>query len=205
MIAVMTDEQRQRPLERSDSRAVWRVMSARPRSRVSRVLSVGLIVLALSACSTEYHGPYSDIDDVLWRQIASFEDPFTSSLYQSSEDDPNALVDSLPGTSWDGTSESAERTNITDGGVVIYDVSSMSHETELSVFIASGPRADQLTGSENTYTGPSAVFTCYTLHVSANGGATLAINRVLLDECPSELVDTMPDDAAFASGEVFDG
>jgi len=159
----------------------------------------------LSACSTEYHGPYSDIDGVLWKQIASFEATFSSSVYQSIEDDPNALVDSLPGTSWDGSSESAESMNIADGGVVVYDLSPSGREVAFSVFISSGPRAEQIEGRERPYTGPSAVFTCYTLHVVPNAGGTLSTGRVILDECPVALVDMMPDDAAFASGEVFDG
>ena len=180
-------------------------MSARPRSRVSRAIAVGLLVLALSACSTEYHGPYSDIDDVLWRQVASFKDPFSNSLYRSSEDDLEALVGSLPVATWDGTPDSAAQLEIADGGLVMYDVSSSSHEAELSVFISSGSRADQLTGTEEPYTGPSAVFTCYSLHAYSYADATLSIDRVVLDECPRALVDTMPGDAAFASVEVFDG
>ena len=201
----MTHDQPQRSRARDNLDAVSSARWELHRHRVSRVFSVGLVVLSLSACSTEYHGPYSDIDGVLWRQIAGFKDPLSSSLYQSSEDDPKALVDSLPGTPWDGTPESAERLNIADGGVVMYDVSSTGHEADFSVFISSGPRADQIEASETTYTGPSAVFTCYTLHVYSTADATLSIDRVILDECPSALVDTMPDDAAFASGEVFDG
>jgi hypothetical protein len=201
----MTDEQRQRPRERSNSDAVSSVMWARRKCHASRAIAVALVVLVLGACSTEYHGPYSDIDGVLWRQVASFEDPFTSSVYQSWEDDPNALVESLPGTSWDGTSESAGRMNVADGGVVIYDVSSARHQADFSVFISSGLRAGQFMGAHETYTGPSAVFTCYKMHVYSNADATLAIDRIILDRCPSALVEAMPDDAAFASGDVFDG
>jgi hypothetical protein len=195
----MTDGQRQRPRERNSP--VW----ARRKSHASRAIAVALVVLASSACSTEYHGPYSDIDGVLWRQVAGFEDPFTDSVYQSRENDPNALVESLSGTSWDGTSESAERIHVADGGVVTYDVSSAAHEAAFSVFVSSGPRADQTAGRDETYTGPSAVFTCYRLHVYPYADATPAIDRIILDECPNALVEAMPDDAAFASGEVFDG
>jgi len=184
---------------------VSRIRSARLRSRISRAISLGLIALALSACSTEYHGPYSDIDDVLWKQITTFEDNFSHSVARSFQDDPIALADSLLGASWDGTAESAERMNIADGGVVVYDLSSTGHEIVFSVFVSSGPRAEQIEGRERTYTGPSAVFTCYTLHVAPNAGGTSSTGRVILDECPVALVDMMPDDAAFASGEVFDG
>lgn len=171
----------------------------------SRVLAAGLVALSLSACATEYHGPHSDIDSVLWMQVAGLEDPFLSGLHRAWEGDPQAFADSLPGARWDGTPDSVERLDIGDGGVVVYDVSPTRDGAEFSVFVSSGPRAEQIPGREKAYTGPSAVFTCSTVTVVAHADGTLSTRRTTLDGCPAPLVEALPDDAAFASAEVFDG
>lgn len=75
----------------------------------------------------------------------------------------------------------------------------------LSVFISSGPRTDGLTDEGHNYTGPSAVFTCYGINTHFRPGATPLVDRIIFDKCPTALVKTAPKDAAFASGEVFDG
>jgi hypothetical protein len=201
----MADDASQRSRARAGSNDPSSNTWAPSRSRLLQVIPLGLLVVSLAACSTEYHGYDSDIDGVLWRQVASFEDPFSLGIYQSREHDPTALIASLPGKKWDGTLESAERLDITEGGLVVYDESSSRDGADLSVFISSGPRPDQTQKRERTYSGPSAVFTCYSLHLHVEIGGTISKERVILDDCPDALVDKMPDDAAFASREVFDG
>lgn len=55
------------------------------------------------------------------------------------------------------------------------------------------------------YNGPSQVYTCYAVETEYDTSTTPSANRVILDECPQPLVELLPKDAAFASGEVFDG
>ena len=135
----MADDASQRSRARASSDDPSSNTWAPSRSRLSQAIPLGLLVVSLAACSTEYHGYDSDIDGVLWRQVASFEDPFSLGIYQSQEENPTALIASLPGTKWDGTLKSAERLDITEGGVVVYDESSSRDRADLSVFISSGP------------------------------------------------------------------
>lgn len=163
------------------------------------------ITLSLTGCHTEYIGYASGIDGTLWRQIASFEDPLSRSLYQPSVNESLGYLDSLPGDRWSGSAASTSDLNLRDGGVVLYDISSTDSAAEVSVFIGSGPRPDVLTDEGHLYNGPSQVFTCYRMEATFSRGEAPSVGRVTLNDCPAALVELMPEDAAFASGEVFDG
>ena len=163
------------------------------------------IALSLTGCHTEYNGYDSGIDGTLWRQIASLRDPLNRSLYQPSANEPVGYLDSLPGDRWSGSVASASDLDLRDGGVVLYDISSTDSAAELSVFIASGPRPDVPTDEGYRYNGPSQVFTCYRMEATFSRGVAPSVDRVTLDDCPAALVELMPEDAVFASGEVFDG
>ncbi|TFB59979.1 hypothetical protein [Cryobacterium sp. Sr3] len=89
--------------------------------------------------------------------------------------------------------------------MVLYDISSTDSAAEVSVFIASGPRPDVLTDDGQHYNGPSQVFTCYRVEAAFSSGAAPSVGRVTFDDCPAARVELMPEGAAFASGEVFDG
>ncbi|WP_430646729.1 hypothetical protein [Agromyces sp. GXS1127] len=168
---------------------------------------MAVLPVVLAGCRTEYRGYESGIDGVLWRQIASFEDPLSRSLYQPAVDDnePSAYLDAIEGLRWDRSETSATDLDFREGGVVIYGTSSTDTTAELSVFIASGPRPDVATDEGVQYTGPSTVFTCYGIKADFQPMARPSVDRIIFDECPSALVELLSEDAAFASGEVFDG
>ena len=163
--------------------------------------------LVLTGCRTEYHGHDSEIDGVLWRQIASFEDPLSRSLYRPAVNDnePPAYLDAIEGLRWDGSEASAAGLDLRKGGVVLYETSSTDTAAELSVFIASGPRPDVATDEGLKHTGPSTVFTCYGIKAEFQPSVLPSVDRIIFDDCPAALVKLLPEDAAFASGEVFDG
>ncbi|MBO0982706.1 hypothetical protein [Rathayibacter sp. SD072] len=170
-------------------------------STVASAIAVGATTLVLTGCGpTEYHGYESGIDGVLWRQIASFEDPLSFELYQPRVNEPEPYLAALSGTRWDGRASSVADIDLDAGGVVLYDLSSTPSSAEVSVFIASGPRSPIDDGAS-----PSEVYTCYRIETEFVGDPMPSAGRVLLDSCPEPLVSLLPEDAAFASGEVFDG
>lgn len=167
---------------------------------VASTVAVTAIAFLVSGCGpTEYRGYDSDIDGVLWRQIAAFEDPLSLELYQPLVNEPEPYLAALSGTRWDGEASTAAELDIDAGGVVLYDLSSTPTSANASVFIASGPR------SPADDRGPSEVYTCYRIETAFNGDPMPSAGRVLLDICPEPLVSLLAEDAAFASGEVFDG
>lgn len=180
-------------------------MSRARRRKWGAPVVVAGIALALTGCQTEYRGHDSGIDGTLWRQIASFEDPLSRSLYRPSVNGPVSYLDSLPGERWSGSGSSTFDLDLREGGVVLYDISSSDSSVELSVFIASGPRPDVPTDGGREHNGPTHVFTCYQVEAAFTPGVAATVRRVTFDDCPAALVEMMPDAAVFASGEVFDG
>lgn len=182
-------------------------MNPSRRRRIAAALAFALAAaVALSGCRPSANDRV--IDGVLWRQVASFEDPLSRQLYDPLGQDPLAndpatYLAVLGGARWDGTDSSAEDLSLGRGGVVLYDLSSTMSVAELSVFVASGPRADVPTDDGRPYFGPSAVFTCY--GVRAEFGAELAVQQTDFDECPAALVARLPGDATFVVGRAFDG
>jgi hypothetical protein len=173
--------------------------------RPAAVVSAALVAAALAGCTTEYHGYHSGIDGTLWRQIAAFEDPLSGSLYAPLANEPEAYLENFRGEHWDGSAESAAELDLARGGVVLYDTASTRSTADLSVFIASGHRPDVATDEGGSYGGPSAVYTCYVLHARFGAPSGAEVDREILQECPAALVELVPADSAFASGEVFDG
>lgn len=164
---------------------------------------VVVVALSSSGCRTEYRGYDSGIDGVLARQVASFEDPLSRDLYGSHASSPGPYLAALDGARWSGSAASAAELGLARGGVVLYDEASAESAAEVSVFIASGPRPDVPTDAGGPYYGPSTVYTCY--RVRAEFGQETTEERTEFDACPAALVKQLPADAAFASGEVFDG
>lgn len=170
------------------------------------VFGAAATLLCLTSCRTEYHGMYSGIDGVLWRQIAAFEDPLSRDLFRPDTADPAEYLEGLPGSRWDGSNSSAAGLEIgQQGGVVLYAASSTRATAAVSVFIASGDRPDVPTDDGTTYGGPSAIFTCYRIRARFDEFSAPSVTRILLERCPRALVARLPPDAAFASAEVFDG
>jgi hypothetical protein len=166
-------------------------------SIVALLVAVGL----LSGCSPiEYHGCDSGIDGTLARQIASFEDPMD--FHESSSREPLTYLAELGGDRWDGTASTLP--DLSEGAIVLYDVSAAESVAEFSVFISSGPRPDVPTDDGHDYSGPSQVYTCYGITTDL-GAEMLTVDRAIFTECPTALVNELPEDAAFASGDVFDG
>lgn len=75
---------------------------------------------------------------------------------------------------------------------------------DFSVFISSGPRPHVPTETGHDYAGPSQIYTCYGIAADF-GSAGLTADRTIYAKCPAELVNLLPEDSAFASGDVFDG
>ncbi|ROP44408.1 MULTISPECIES: hypothetical protein [unclassified Rathayibacter] len=168
---------------------------------VASTVAVGAIAFLASGCGpTEYRGYDSGIDGVLWRQIAAFEDPLSRELFSPRVNEPEPYLAALNGTRWDGEASTAAELDLDAGGVVLYDLSSTPTSATASVFIASGPRSPA-----DDSTGPSEVYTCYRIEIAFSGDPMPSAGRVLLDGCPEPLVSLLAEDAAFASGEVFDG
>ncbi|WP_107574236.1 hypothetical protein [Rathayibacter caricis] len=168
---------------------------------IASATAVGAAVLLLSGCGpTRYEGYESGIDDVLARQIMAFEDPLSSQLHQPQVDEPEPYLAALSGMRWDGKASTASDLDLSAGGVVLYDISSTPFSTDVSVFIASGPRSPDVDGAS-----PSEVYTCYRVEAEFTRDPMPSTGRTLLDDCPEPLVALLPEDAAFASGDVFDG
>jgi hypothetical protein len=91
----------------------------RAAKRNAMLLGVGLLVIQLVGCTTEYHGYNSGIDGALWRQIAAFEDPLSRSLFSPQTDDPASYLAALEGARWDGSMSTAADIDVTSGGVVL--------------------------------------------------------------------------------------
>lgn len=169
--------------------------------KVASTIPVGAIALLVAGCGpTEYHGYESGIDGVLWRQVAAFEDPLSFELLQPQVNEPDLYLAALSGSRWDGNTSSAAELDLDTGGIVLYDISSTPSSTDVSIFIASGPRSPTDDGA-----GPSEVYTCYRVEAAFSDDPMPTAGRVLLDSCPDPLVALLAEDAAFASGEVFDG
>lgn len=164
-----------------------------------------LATVSLTGCTLEYRGSGSGIDGVLWRQIAGFEDPLSERFYTAQSTEPGKYLADVGSTVWNGAASSVPDLALDDGGVALYDLSSTETTVKFSVFISSGPRADGPTDDGHTYSGPSGVFTCYSIDAQLGGNREPVIERLAFDDCPAALVETTPTDAAFASAEVFDG
>jgi len=168
---------------------------------IAHATTASAAALLLSGCGpTRYEGYESGIDDVLARQISAFEDPLSSQLLQPQVDEPEPYLAALSGMRWDGETSTASGLDLDAGGVVLYDISSTPFSTGVSVFIASGPRSPVVDGAS-----PSEVYTCYRVEAEFTRDPMPSTGRTLLDDCPEPLVALLPEDSAFASGDVFDG
>lgn len=183
----------------------WKVTVAQKHNLIVTIVFSLAGAMALTGCATEYHGYDSGIDGVLARQIATFEDPLSEDLFQPAENGPAAYLDALDGMRWDGSASSAADLELDRGGIVLYDTAATDSSAKVAVFISSGPRPAVPTDENRTYTGPSQVYTCYTVEADFGSEPMPSPDRVMLDDCPPLLVDLLPDDAAFASADVFDG
>lgn len=109
-------------------------------------LAVAVVVVAtagtVSSCAPEYRGYNSGIDAVLWRQVASFEDPLSARLYAAGTSGPTAYLETLEDPRWDGRSSSAANLDVDAGGVILYGISSTKSSAEVS---ASSPRVHDQT------------------------------------------------------------
>ncbi|GAA1845722.1 hypothetical protein GCM10009750_35000 [Agromyces salentinus] len=180
-------------------------MTTTPSANRRAFLVLAALPILLTGCRAEYHGHDSGIDGALWRQIASFEDALSWDLSQPSDGEPGAYLDGQEVPRWDGSEASAAALDLRSGGVAIYDVSSTDSAAGFSVFIASGPRPDIVTDEGRTYSGPSTVYTCYGIEAEFQSSAGPSADKTIFDDCPPTLVELLPEDAAFASGAVFDG
>lgn len=176
-------------------------MTALGARRQALVAALLVGAASLSGCGPiEYHGYDSGIDGVLWRQIASFEDPVN--FYEPSTRVPTTYLAELGVDRWDGSLSALP--DLSDGAIVLYDVSTSASGAEFSVFISSGPRPDVPTDAGHDYAGPRLIYTCYGVAADLSS-ARPVVDRTIFTGCPPALVNLLPEDSAFASGDVFDG
>jgi len=161
---------------------------------------VAAACVVLVGCSHEV--TVENVDGVLWRQVAAFEDPFMSAVHDFSDTTLDAYVDRLASSAqrWGGTDADATQLGLANGGVAMYDVSISAEEVTLSMFVSSGPRR-----GGDTY-GPDELYTCARFRVYVDAGPFGGgVNRDALEDCPDALVAILGDGAAFARVSVFDG
>jgi hypothetical protein len=137
-------------------------------------------------------------DDVLWRQVAAFKDPFGTALRAAVGTEHSAFVAGLkggssvlPGQYWDGTSSPGDL-KLAKGGLVYFDLLDSSKNVKFDVLISSGPRnpaADPLADSK-PYAGPSAIYTCFVVTIEVAGQAATGFNFEDA-ACESKLVATL--------------
>ncbi|WP_143738906.1 hypothetical protein [Microbacterium sp. Yaish 1] len=154
----------------------------------------------LAGCSQEV--TVENVDGVLWRQVAAFEDPFMSAVHDRSDLTLDAYVHRLASSAqqWDGTDAGAAQLGLEDGGIAMYDVSISAEKVTLSMFVSSGPRR-----GGDSY-GPDELYTCARFTVNADPGPSGGgVNRDAFEECPDALIAVLGDGAAFARVSVFDG
>jgi hypothetical protein len=200
-------------------------MGIRRRPRRAALVALAVVVpAALTGCATEYHGYDSGIDDVLWRQVAAFEDPLMSGIhapldpviaalhesrpreYPAPVTDPAQYLAGIEGARWDGEAASVAQLPIDDGGVVLYDITTGDRTAVFSVFIASGLGPGASAEGAGWFSAPAEVYTCYRMAVDlAAAHDEPSVARTEFSECPDALVSRLAESAAFASAEVFDG
>ena len=173
--------------------------------RVALAAGVGVaVVVALTGCRTEYRGPDADIDGVLWRQVASVEDPFNIVVIHALTPSATEFFAQLPAERWDPSSDSVP--DLSEPVAVVYDLESTADSATLSVFFSSGRRSD---APADGYFGPDSVFSCASWRVEFGPYAVERADRGSLgqswEDCPAELIDAMPGNVAFAEPAVFDG
>ena len=173
-----------------------------PARLVATAIALVTIAAALAGCRTTYTGYESDIDGVLWRQVAMREDFFWRMVHDARSED--LLIHDTRATVWDGASDAADL-GIADSAVIIWDLEHTDHRYDFKLFISSGPRPDRPTDFGEVYRGPSEVFTCFGVTATFADGVFPEVERDVEVTCPEELIAQMPADAAFATDDVFDG
>lgn len=186
--------------------------------RLLKVGALAAIALALSSCQPDPQD--SGVDGVLWRQVAEHLDPIKSFIYNGhigyqSDDVPDMPVDTylylLPATKWDRTID-PKASWVESGGAIIHDIERSETQLSFEVFVGSGPRpADVPTDDGFAYFGPPTVYTCFGWVVGVVDGMisrdpyNVPGEGESREACDPELVALLPDDAAFAEIDSFNG
>lgn len=171
---------------------------------VSAMLAVVLISIVGCAPAT--------YDGVLWRQVAAFKDPLGNALNSATGTERSSFVEglrsdgaALPGHYWDGISDPANL-GLDSGGLVFSNIREGASDVKFNALISSGLRnsaADPFADSK-PYTGPSAIYTCFTVAVESTPRAVTSWTYVNGD-CESKLVATLSDEARFYPVTEFNG
>ena len=80
----------------------------------------------------------------------------------------------------------------------------MTRRRTRSIPARSSDKSSRATNA-SAYRGPTEIFTCYRLHTVLTVQWSPAVERTVLDGCPTELVEQLGADAAFARADAFDG
>jgi len=164
-------------------------------------VAAAALIGSLSACSPVGWVQTDAVDGLLWRQLQGVRAPLMETAYWSFAEESPAYLAELPGERW---LRGDPPPTLESGGVVIYDIASTRTTATFSVFVASGPRPSRATNA-SAYRGPTEIFTCYRLHTVLTVQWSPAVERIVLDGCPTELVEQLGADAAFARADAFDG
>ncbi len=152
----------------------------------------------------QYQNPYTEVDGVLWRQVASVEDPFDAALHSNGAS-ISTVVDALRELRWDGTSRGADAIDLSQPTLLVHDVEESTDTVDMSVFISSGARVGPSDDGFRWPWEPDAFFTCYDVEVSMLASATPRVTRWRNGPCPDLLVERLPSGAVYMLPSTFDG
>lgn len=173
---------------------------------VCGVLIMGPVVLAGSYLWARHqyeNGP--DVDGVLWRQVASVEDPFDRALYSPTAGSVTALLDALEGDRWDGSPEGADALDFSRPTLVVHDIEQDTDAVAFRVFLSSGERPGPPGQRARLPWESSAYFTCYGVTVTFTGSSPPSVAGADERACPSLLVSRMPSDSVYMVPSTFSG
>ena len=177
--------------------------------RIAASVAIALLAL-LTACSpsmTVYRGVESGIDGVLWRQVASVEDPLSGRQGITGGTSAQEYFSMMGIVRWDDAASPVP--DLGQPVIVASDVVESDRRVTFAAFLSSGMRLDVPTDRGQPYSGPDSVFTCYVLTVTFGTYGVDHIERssesAVPEDCPAELVAAMPGVTSYAEPGVFDG
>lgn len=196
-----------------------RLEGLRDAARAPRHLRVvalaGLLPVALAGCGSGYDG-------VLWRQMDTVESAFYrpfSELSDRSAPYQDVIAAVRSDTYWAGAGTPVPLAE-GEAGAVTYGLRTEGideggdGEFEFDAFVSSGPRDPDAPREEpggatgGRYSGPSTVYTCFTIRATVAHGRMAGWHRAWDDpelRCPEELVATAGDGARHVPAAKFDG
>ncbi|MDR6865588.1 hypothetical protein J2Y69_000170 [Microbacterium resistens] len=181
--------------------------------RTGATAFIAITTSVLAGCSSGYDG-------VLWRQMDAAENPLYDELVEAQRlgATPAEMLASLQKETllWDGGG-APESLRADESAVVVYGFTPGWRGAEKNALLSfdalifSGPRDPEIPRDEigarggERYTGPSAVYTCFTIEAQFTDGALRSWDRSFDPDCPKALVDALGAGAQYERPTEFDG